>query len=539
MRKQKIITSILLFMLLTILAVGCSSTEQDYGEHGNRVKATKALILTIPKGLESLDPVQVKSPWELQVAGFIHEGLVKYDKETGTILPALASHWETSQGGRVYHLTLRDDLYFHSGKELTAQDVKFSWERSLNLGGPEVLQVFGNILGAEEFYEGKAKEVVGIEVLDERNLQITLKAADKSFLLKITDPAAYVLDRQVIEQRGLGTEKDEKLLSALEIMVLAGAGPFSLVEIQPNYMIFEDFPKHYQSNKLERIEVIVEPETDMALAEFLGGQVDILQLEEPLSEFLLSRDSSLSDSLRETPRAEIIYLGFDTEEPPYNDPTLRKLISFAVDRISLAQQLTNFSPAQGLLPRMLLNNKAPLEPYSHDLSETKGLYHLMPEEKETLNLYYVNVDKNQEIAELIKEQLNQVGLKIRLQPLSSFQELYHGLQAGSIDFYLNSWTAGNFDPHGFLSTMFVSSSPGNLTGYDNEMVEEYLNQAQIQELNSKERLAALLEAEKIIMQDSPVITLLERVDYFLVRDTLSPLKQDPLTGLQLENNGVN
>lgn len=533
MAKLKKITAVFLLLVITFLTASCtSSKDEDLRGRTYRLKKQNILTLSVPDKLESLDPINIKNLWEFQVASMVHDGLVTYLKDTKMIIPALASQWEVSPNGRSYHFILREGLSFHSGNEVTAEDVKFSWERALKLGNPEVLAVFGNILGAEEYYQGKAPEVSGIEVIDKRNFKVHLKTVDAGFLLKITDPVAYILDQQALEPRGQGAETSQ---GALELMIMAGAGPFNLVERQPYNLVLEKFRPHYLENNLERIEVMMEPEAELALKEFLGGQVDIMQLEEPLSDFLLSRDEGLNDGLREIPRAEILYLGFNTQKTPYNDATLRQLINLALDRERLAQSLGNYEPASGFLPRSLLEERGPLQAYFQDLSETQNLVPLLPEESKNLTLYFVAEDKNKELAEMIQEQLAQVGLNIRLQSLNSLQELSYGLKTGSIGFYLHSWTAKNYDPHGFLTLMFHSSSSHNVTGYENEVVDGYLNYALGQELNSRERITALLEAEKIIMQESPAITLLEKTYFLLAGDRVSQLILDPLRGLFWEN----
>ena len=117
----------------------------------------------------------------------IFSGLVTISPELNIELD-LAESFEVSDDGLVYTFTLRDDAFFHQGRRVTADDVRWSMERaaSRELASPTALAYLGDILGVRErFYEG-AESITGIEVIDDRTIQFTIDEPKPYFLAKLS-----------------------------------------------------------------------------------------------------------------------------------------------------------------------------------------------------------------------------------------------------------------------------------------------------------------------------------------------------------------
>ena len=132
--------------------------------------------------------------------------MVVYNSETRKIEPALAKEWSSTSDGLTYTFRLRDKAYFHSGKEVTASDIKASWERAIKHSSAATWYIFKNINGYEQFYNGKTEDVAGITVLNDDILQVTLDTPDEMFLLKLHHPAAAIVDAEYIKSSTLVME---------------------------------------------------------------------------------------------------------------------------------------------------------------------------------------------------------------------------------------------------------------------------------------------------------------------------------------------
>ena len=100
-----------------------------------------------------------------------------------------------------YTFHLRQNAKFHNGRAVTAQDVLYSLERSASptLASQTALTYLGDIVGIHEYNSGKAEHISGLKVIDDHTIQITIDAPKPYFLLKLTYPTAFVLDKENVD----------------------------------------------------------------------------------------------------------------------------------------------------------------------------------------------------------------------------------------------------------------------------------------------------------------------------------------------------
>ena len=152
----------------------------------------------------TLDAINYLNFAELYVASNLYEGLVKRDR-FGRIGPAIARSWSHSDDHRIWTFVIAQGMTFHNGKPVTATDVKLAWERFVREGVWLVSpQPLFRIRGAEVYRSGAVTQIVGILVLDDSRLQITLEVGDPDFLEKLTSPAAWVTTRGDSQPIGTG-----------------------------------------------------------------------------------------------------------------------------------------------------------------------------------------------------------------------------------------------------------------------------------------------------------------------------------------------
>src|SRR5688572_24207692 len=109
------------------------------------------------------------------IVGDLFSGLVRLGADM-TPVPELAESWDISGDGTVYTFHLRENAVFHDGKPVTANDVKFSWERAVS---PEVnslvaMTYLNDIVGAQAVADGEAEEISGLRVVDDHTLEVTI-----------------------------------------------------------------------------------------------------------------------------------------------------------------------------------------------------------------------------------------------------------------------------------------------------------------------------------------------------------------------------
>ena len=216
MLKSNKLISILIIVLavLVIVVGGLSASLLLSGESEKSVDTgiTTSIQTNIDNNLSAgqlrlsgsdpvtLDPHLATDAGSAEYIVEIYSGLVTISPDLELTLD-LSSSVDISDDGAIYTFILRDDVFFHSGRRVTAEDVNWSIKRALSreLQSTVSLAYLGDILGAREYFFGLADDIAGLELIDDKTIQFTLDSPKPFFLAKLTYPCAFVVDRQQIE----------------------------------------------------------------------------------------------------------------------------------------------------------------------------------------------------------------------------------------------------------------------------------------------------------------------------------------------------
>lgn len=165
---NKIVTMILAAaMLISLCSCGANSGNETVipGEYSEWVYSAT------PGDLDSADPYGSTSARTEWLTNMTFDTLVYYNEETGEVEPELATKWEANAENNEWTFWLRDDVYFHNGDHMTAEDVKFTYLHTANLGDKvNVVKTFAAGAYAES-----------VEILDEYTIKFVLKQPRPDF----------------------------------------------------------------------------------------------------------------------------------------------------------------------------------------------------------------------------------------------------------------------------------------------------------------------------------------------------------------------
>ncbi|MCH8201418.1 MAG: peptide ABC transporter substrate-binding protein, partial [Chloroflexi bacterium] len=296
----------------------------------------------------TLDPACASDAGSAEYIVEIFSGLVSFDLDLN-VIPDIAEDWEVSDDGTVYTFNLRSNVLFHdNSRPVTAGDFKFSLERALN---PDTQSTVGEVylddlVGAAEFIAGNADEVTGIRVIDPQTLELTITEPSAVFVDKLTYPTAYVVD-----QREVGDA------TCFEgggwTLTPNGTGPFKLEEWDlGRKIVLTANPRFHlePAPALERVTFILSGGSSFVMYE--NDEIDITGIGSVNIESVRDPNSDLNADLREGPSLNVFYIGFNTQEAPFDDANLRNALSLSIDRNFLAREflLDLVVPAKGILP---------------------------------------------------------------------------------------------------------------------------------------------------------------------------------------------
>ena len=458
----------------------------------------------------SLDPYSVNATFTLGFLGNIYEGLTLYDSDL-SLIPGLATEWATTSP-TTWTVKLREGVRFHDGGAFNADDVIFSWQRSLTEGSDQ--KVRGRMIS-------KIDKVNDFEII------ITTTAPSPTLMQEMA--FLYIMDKEWSEAHNTTkatSVKDSGNSANFANLNANGTGPFKVVDrksgVQTIMSRYEEYWGKIPTN-ITTVTFTPIKEAPTRVAALLSGQVDLVY-PVPVQDWDRLADAD-GVKVLSGPEARTIFLGMDqvratlknssvTDKNPFKDIRVRKAFAHALNLEAIRDRIMRgaATPAGLMVAPQVNGFDADLnQPYPYDPAKSKALLAEagygdgFSVQMDCPNDRYVNDEK---ICQAVVSMLAKVGVKVDLlaQPKSKFFAKVLANGGYDTSFYLLGWTPASMDSHNVLSILMNcrdekgTPSPFNLGGYCNPKVDE-LTQAIAGETDAKKRQAMISEAFKIAKED--------------------------------------
>jgi len=491
MKKKVLVLLLAMVMVLSVALTGCDKGSGDdkakeTGEQTADSKDGGVLTIALSATPKNMDPVKYTGLYEGNVIASVCNTLVYYDKDLKEIIPGLATEWSISDDLTQYTFKLRDDVYFQEGKyqdgrKMTAEDVKYSLERS-----------------AKESVMGRLRMLDHVEVVSDTEIVAYLKSANAAFLTVLTDSGNSIVPKEEVE--GWGDAFG---------MHLVGTGPFKFKELKKDDCVILERHEKYWGERphLDGVTFKFIADTNMRANALRTGEIDVATDLKGESIQSVKQDEKLV--VTEKPGMQVSYLAMNLKEGPTKDKKVREAILSAINVDDLIKGLYPWDEAQKAylaLPPGSWGYDESLEdmvPKYDPENAKKLLKEAGYENGFELNLYITDAPVRVKMATIIqsylKENLN-IDVKINTAEWGTFSEI---VSKGNADLYAMSW-AWYPDPDFFLYQMFHSEqigSLGNGQGFENAEVDDLLNKAVSQTADQNERAELYKQALKLITED--------------------------------------
>lgn len=319
-------------------AVGFQSNAYQYYDY--RQVALEHISAASDVEVQTLDPALAYDLASKHLVTQSYEGLIAMDKDT-KIIPALASEWSFSQKGDVLTFKLRKGVYFHktplfkkdSQRELTADDVKASFERLLKSNSPYAY-IFDHVQGIEAFKNGKAKSVSGFQATDPYTFKIALSQPFPTMLPWLLAPAAYILPKELPDKYDFSRGS-------------VGTGPFILKNWDGVTAQFDGNPDYWQKGQpiAKTLALRIIKDVNTLVTAFKRGETDILNVPLALFNDVFDKQGEAQGdwkrfTYREVKLNNLKFLAFNMEKAPWGkDNALRTRAATAIDKAVVTEQL--------------------------------------------------------------------------------------------------------------------------------------------------------------------------------------------------------
>jgi ABC-type oligopeptide transport system substrate-binding subunit len=377
----------LLLLALALSHAGCFLDEKLERYYGRIVVPRSQEFQWSDGGLpQTFDPAFAAAPPDTDLVRAIFEGLTDYDPRSLTPVPAVATRWEASSGGRVWTFYLRDNARWSNGDMVTAADFVRSWRRTIRIGdlAPHT-ELLANIQGARlenaaatnntrlpnlqsqkptpavgsvAHAKGEAEPVAknvqsafGVEAISDRVLRVRLRRPDLNFPALVAHPVFRPVKFD-----------DNSATARIGAAELISNGAFSLAKTESSRVLLERANTYWNKDQvaLQQVSFVGQRDAESALAAYRAGEVDAVTNAtfEPLAIKLLKP----YEDFRRTTYGALTYYSFNGSHAPFDDVRVREALAIAIDRdrISADEMAGATEPAKRFLPETTATTQAPV-----------------------------------------------------------------------------------------------------------------------------------------------------------------------------------
>lgn len=543
--KKAVVMLLVITMLGTIGLTGCGSKDgkSDNASSGNATDTPNSsgepytIDVSVGPEPETIDPTMNTSVDGGSLINHAFEGLMKLNEE-GSIVEGVAESYTVSDDNLVYTFKIRDNAKWSDGKDLTAEDFVYSWQRAVDPAtASDYNYMIDMVVNANEIMAGeKDKSELGIKAVDSKTFEVTLTVATPYFLEICAFPTTYPLREDIVSANPDTWATDPA--------TYIGNGPYVLKEwTHQSVMVYEKNPNYYDVENIgpQTINFNLMEDDNTILASFENGDI------------LFGDSLPSADIERMTDKGLYIegqlgtyFLCLNMDDEVLKDVKVRKALSLAIDRQYVidyvakgGQQAADTFVPTGLSDtdnntefHSKANKWYSVEPADYDanVEEAKKLLeeagYPNGEGFPTIEFMINTSSGHQEIAEAItymwQEKLG-INATISSQDWSVFIATRND---GDYQIARHGWLADYNDPISFLD-MWVTGGGNNDANYSNPEYDALIEKVKASS-DRAERISLMHQAEDLLAEDMPIIPIYFYTDLYLKSDKLQGFYTSPL-----------
>lgn len=479
------------YVALSVLLL--SACNPGNADEGGNAEGSREIVVASVTEPDSVDVHKTSSIGDPTAAAYL--SYFNMDDEGNTI-PGAIKDWEVAEDGKEITFKLEEGLTFHSGEPFNAEALKSSMDRFLE---------------SSPFYDN-AGAISDVTVVDDYSIKVIWSEPYAPFFSNAVSPYLAPLDTSVLDEQGEGFEKNPSAL-----------GPLKITEIKRGdsitYEPFEDYKWPNGEPNFDKVKFRFVPDEETRALEFKKGTVNIL-MDVP-GQYVSEFEEDPEVKIERVPDYVLNYLGWNNKSPKFQDEKVRKAIALAVDRTPIIETaLEGYAqPVFGPLPKATFGYSEKIEEKAKELyaRDTEKAKSLLAEagwkvnskgiaekdgEEFSVELWVDQDPANHRIAQILQNQLMEIGIKVNLSTMESAAIIEQTPQ-GKHEMIL--WSYGWLDADVMYFLLFGEGRSTRLHFEDPEL-NKILEAARV-EMDVEKRLALYEEAQEFVMQETPFVPL--------------------------------
>ncbi len=478
-----------LILVLIVLVIGASvaaalyitkSSDKQTATPTSAKKDIQNLRLALPDGDMSKFYPSGNTASSVQLNSQVFEGLVRYDQQT-KIVPLLATKWSNPDTS-TWVFKLRDDVKFHNGSPMTAEDVKYSIDYAVAHQEDENTTLY------------IASSIKGAEVTGDHEVKITTNGPDPILLNRLA--YLYIMD----DQTPVGSAD-------------GGTGPYTVksgTTPSANDIELVAWDKYHDGHVYTRsLSIDIVPAANDMIAGINKSTFDLVG---SLEEDEIARVKNYEKI--EGQNFSVGFIGLNTlkEGSPLSSKEGRQAVAYALDipKILKAGGLTG-TPTNQLIPPKIPGYNPTVKDRSYDPEKAKQLLAKIPNANMPLKLSYGGGEDNLKHMTEITNELKAVGLNVTLDEQPDIDSLVSMAFAGGTDMFYVVYDSPTLDGQDYFSSILQGNGI-----YNNQEINSNIDKSAAT-FEPAERLSLLKTISKEVSEDLPVIPVYTPVDLYALR----------------------
>lgn len=441
----------------------------------------------VARGISGLNPFVGTRSTDHNVRTLLFEPLVTFSEKLD-VIPHLAESWNISKDGKVYTFKLRKGVRFHNGKEMTAEDVKWSFEYSIN---PRNSAYGRDFLG----------NVGSAEVLDANTIRFHLKNPQASFLAGLTTIARLL----VVPQGSLKEGERSQVFPP-------GTGPYQFVEWRSGDQLkLRKFGHYWQKGIPHMDELVIKPidDADALFASLRAGDTHIAE-QMPMRYALAVQKGEYGDLAvaPASPGGLRAYM-FNVQIPPFDNVNVRQAIAYAIDKREI---LNGAHWGWGTIVNQKMEPDSkwyfPIPERKRDIPRAKQLLRNAGYPSGLVIRIHGRKGNEDEI-QILQRQLLEAGIKLEMD-LQDPVGYMRKIKAGEVGFATFGGGIDDDPDLNYYKEFYTENAPSGTTDllnsfrYSNPRVDRLLDEAKVS-MDPKKRYGLYKEVIETIHEDVPIL----------------------------------
>ena len=493
MSKVKGILALCALMTMSIALIGCS---------GDKAKDSSEIVVGIPQDLEdSLDPHKALAAGTKEILFNVYEGLLKPDSQ-GNNIPAVAESYTVSEDLMTYTFKLRDGIKFHNGKNVTADDVKYSIDK------------FAGISDGSEPLVSAFSVIEEVNIIDDKTVDVVLNTPDTDLPTYLAMVSAAIIP------------KDNENPDTVAI----GTGPYKYVSRSPQEnVICEAFDDYWgEKANIKNVTFKVEANADSIVMDLLGGSIDFY------ARLTIDQVKQLNDEFNvyEGTMNLVQALYLNNNVKPFDDVRVRQALSYATDVdeiLDITAEGKGTKIGSSMFPAFgKYYDESLSELYPTDIEKAKELLKEAGYENGFNMTITVpsNYQPHIDVAQVLAEQYKKIGVNAEIQLVewnSWLSDVYTGRDFESTVIGVDaSYLAASA-----LLSRFESTAANNFINFKSDAYDKAYNKT-LTTADDDERTALYLECEKILADEAANVYIQDLPEYVVLNKKFTGYEFYPL-----------